>query len=48
LIVKPAEARATHKAGSPVRESHFMTDDITNLKIDLNRYKDVNEFIDHM
>jgi hypothetical protein len=48
LIVKPAEARATHKAGAPVRESHLAGDDITNLKIDLNRFKDVNDFIENM
>jgi hypothetical protein len=48
LIVKPAESRATHKAGAPIRDSHFANDDITNLKIDLNRFKDVNEFIQNM
>jgi len=48
LIVKPAEARATHKAGAPIRESHFKSDDITNLKIDLNLVKDVNDFIQNM
>lgn len=45
LIVKPAEQRATHKAGAPVRDIHIATDDITNLKIDLNTSKDVNDFI---
>ena len=45
LIVKPAEARATHKAGQPVREGHIAGDDITNLKIELTTIKDVNDFI---
>lgn len=45
LIVKPAEARATHKAGQPVRDVHIAGDDITNLKIELNTIKDVNDFI---
>lgn len=45
LIVKPAEQRATHKAGAPVRERHIALDDITNLKIELNTSKDVNDFI---
>ncbi|MDQ3002667.1 MAG: hypothetical protein M3Y08_15560 [Fibrobacterota bacterium] len=48
LIVKPAEARATHKAGAPVRDAPFKGDDITNLKIDLNRVQDVNDFIQTM
>ncbi len=45
FMVKPAEQRATHKAGAPVRERYFESDDITNLKIDLALIKDVNEFI---
>lgn len=45
LIVKPAESRATHKAGQPVRDGNIATDDITNLKIELNTSKDVNDFI---
>lgn len=45
LIVKPAEARATHKAGAPVRDTHLGKDDITNLKIELNTSQDVNDFI---
>ena len=45
LIVKPAEQRATHKAGQPVREVQIASDDITNLKIELNTSKDVNDFI---
>ena len=45
MMVKPAEQRATHKAGAPVRESHLIPDDITNLKIDLGMAKDVNDFI---
>ena len=48
LIVKPSDARATHKAGTPVREAHIKGDDITNLKIDLNRVQDVNDFIRDM
>ena len=48
LIVKPAEQRATHKAGQPVRDGHIIPDDITNLKIELNLQKDVNDFINGM
>ncbi len=48
LIVKPAEQRASHKAGAPVRDVHLRGDDITNLKIDLALVKDVNDFINNM
>ena len=48
LIVKPADQRATHKAGSPVRDGHIIVDDITNLKIELALTKDINDFINNM
>ena len=47
-VVRRAEVRASHQAGAPVRERQFAEDDITNLKIDLARAKDVNDFIQGM
>ncbi len=47
-VVRRADVLASHQAGAPVRESPFAQDDITNLKIDLARAKDVNDFIQGM
>jgi hypothetical protein len=48
MKVKSVDQRATHKAGAPVRESHFLSDDITNLKINLALARDVNDFIEEI
>ena len=37
--------RPHHKAGSPIREEPFASDDITNLKIELALSKDVGDFV---
>ena len=47
-VVRRAEVLPSHQAGAPVREIPFAQDDITNLKIDLARSKDVNDFIQGM
>ena len=47
-VVRRTEMPSCHQAGAPVRESPFAQDDITNLKIDLARAKDVNDFIQGM
>jgi ribosomal protein S27E len=47
-VSKSPEARATHKAGAPVRDIPLIDDDITNLKIELALTKDVNDFIGHI
>lgn len=44
-VVEERPLRPTHKAGAPVRPSFIRPDDILNLKIDLARAKDVNDFI---
>ncbi len=48
MIVKPSDQRASHKAGTPIRELHLQGDDITNLKIELAMTKDINDFINNM
>ncbi len=44
-VVRRDEATAAHQAGAPVREQPFAHDDITNLRIELELAKDVNDFI---
>ena len=45
LIVKPAEQRATHKAGQPVREVHIAATTSPTSRSSSTPSKDVNDFI---
>ncbi len=48
MLMRTAEQRATHKAGAPVRDRPFISDDIVNLKIDLAITQDVEDFLKNL